>query len=172
MTKKNDSRLIILAASAAVLILSGIIIGAVMSSSSESSGGDDDGVAKLAVDSYSYDFSTISMANGLAKHTFVISNEGTADLDLSNISTSCMCTTAFLEVDGDRSPRFGMHSNPKFWSKKLKPGQTANLEVIFDPLAHGPDATGPITRGVTLYSNDGGQSSVRSQFTFTGNVVK
>ncbi|OGY47357.1 MAG: hypothetical protein A3J65_00520 [Candidatus Buchananbacteria bacterium RIFCSPHIGHO2_02_FULL_45_11b] len=170
MSKKNDPRLIILAAAAAAVIFGGIILGVAMSSGGGQ--GDNGGAAKLSADSYQYDFGAISMANGLVKHIFTISNAGTADLKLSNISTSCMCTTAVLEINGQRSPEFGMHSNPAFWSGELKPGQTANLEITFDPLAHGPDATGPITRTVTLSSNDGGRSNVKSNFTFTGNVVK
>lgn len=169
MSQKKDNRMIVFSVAAGVLILGGIILGVVMSSQEGSNG---DGVAKLAIDSSRYDFGTISMSDGLATHTFKITNDGTADLKLSKISTSCMCTSAILEVDGDRSPKFGMHNNPAFWSEKIKPGQSADLEVTFDPNAHGPNATGPVTRTVTFYSNDNGQSSVKSSFTFTANVIK
>jgi hypothetical protein len=169
MSQKNNPQLIILITIFVVVILGGIILGVVMNSSS---GDNEGGAAELAVNSFRYDFGDVSMAQGLVSHTFKITNEGTADLKLTNISTSCMCTVAVLVVDGERSPKFGMHNNPAFWSKELKPSQSADLEVTFDPNAHGPNATGPITRSVKLFSNDGGKSNVRSTFTFTANVVK
>lgn len=172
MNKKNNSRLIIFILIATVVTLGTTLLAVVLNPQSKSMGDD---VAKLSASSYHYDFGTISMADGLAKHTFTIKNEGTANLKLSKISTSCMCTTVILDIDGVKSPKFGMAghgTNPVFWSEELAPGHTANLEVIFDPLAHGPDAVGPITRTVTMYSNDGGRSNTRQTFTLTGNVIK
>src|SRR3989339_1528292 len=168
MNLKNNIHIIIIVLFVLILIVGGIIVGAIMDASDTSNGG----VAKIVIDSNRYDFGTISMADGLPRHTFTIKNEGTADLDISQISTSCMCTSAILSVDGQDSPKFGMHSNPTFWSQSIAPGQTATLEVIFDPLAHGPDAIGPITRGITGYSNDNGGKNVPFQLTFSGNVVK
>ncbi|RJR31495.1 DUF1573 domain-containing protein [Candidatus Parcubacteria bacterium] len=134
---------------------------------------DSNGTPKLVLTETDYDFGTISMANGLARHEFKIKNEGNADLKLSNISTSCMCTTAVLIQNGKKSPTFGMHNNPTIWSEKIKPGEEAVLEVIFDPLAHGPDATGPVSRAITMYSNEGGNGqNTRTVLMISGNVVK
>lgn len=167
-----DNRLKILIATTVLLILGGVIGGIIVSLPDQGSGG----APKMKADSTYYDFGDVSMAQGLARSTFKITNDGTADLKISNIATSCMCTKAVLEVDGQKSPEFGMPghggANPAFWSAEIKPGQTANLEVIFDPNAHGPDATGPVTRAITFSSNDGGVSNVRATFTVTANVTK
>jgi len=174
MIKKNDPRLIIFMSAAFILIVGGIILGVATSSKGEND--NSSGVAKLSVDSTYYDFGDVSMAKGLVNHTFKITNEGEGELKISNISTSCMCTTAVLDVAGEKSPSFGMPghggANPTFWSATIKPNQTADLIVTFDPNAHGPQATGPITRVITIYSNDNSQSNVRRNFTFAANVVK
>lgn len=167
MAKSSDPRLKILIIASMVVIL-GVVVAGILSTRTEK----DTGLPQMKIDSTFFDFGTISMADGKVKHSFTIKNEGTGDLRLTNISTSCMCTTAILEGGGETSPIFGMHNNPTLWSKKIKPGQSANLEVIFDPTAHGPNATGPVTRTVTMYSNDGGKESVKTIFTITANVVK
>jgi len=39
------------------------------------------------------------------------------------------------------------------WSVSIRPGDTAILKVIYDPMVH-PDLRGTVTRVVTLYTND------------------
>jgi hypothetical protein len=121
------------------------------------------GTPKLRISETNYDFGDISMASGLAKHNFEIKNEGDGTLEILSISTSCMCTTVVLDANGRKSPEFGMPghgANPMFWSEKINPGEIATLEATFDPLAHGPDATGPITREIKITSNDGGKKGI------------
>jgi hypothetical protein len=169
----HDSRLKILIILMSILIAGGII--AVVIAVKMDSGqvaGKTDSMAIMDVDSTQYDFGDIKIDGGLVSHKFEISNTGEGELKLSDISTSCMCTSAYLEFNGEKSPKFGMHKNPIFWSQKIASGEKGTLEVIFDPMAHGPDAIGPITRNVSVYSNDNGQKSVKSIFTFTANVIR
>ena len=112
------------------------------------------------------------MADGLVTHNFAIENSGDGSLKISGIKTSCMCTSAIFEYNGERSPKFGMHNNPAFWSKEIEPGQSADLEVTFDPNAHGPNATGPVTRVVFVFTNDGGTNNQETKFIFSANVIK
>lgn len=173
MAQTNGNRFKILISAAVVLIIGGIIAVALLANLNSDSG--QAGTAKLVIESTRYDFGDVSMARGLVKKNFVLKNEGEADLKISNISTSCMCTTAVLEIKGEKSPVFGMAghgTNPAFWSTKLPPGQSANLEVIFDPNAHGPDATGQITRQINFSTNDGGKNNTASALIITANVVK
>lgn len=165
-----DKRIKILVISAAVLIIGSIAFGVI--ANKEQGASQSQGIPELTVKKRRFDFGTISMADGLVKHTFELKNTGSADLKISSIKTSCMCTEAVLEVGGKRSPKFGMHTSSVFWAEKIKPGQTANLEVIFDPNAHGPNATGPVTRTVTLLSNSRGKSNTRTNLIFTANVVR
>lgn len=168
----SDPRLKFLTIFIVVLVIAGII--GIVGTVAYNAGGEqsDSGTPKIEIVDSQYDFGDIKIDGGVVKHSFEIGNNGDADLKLSNISTSCMCTTAVLEVDGEKSPEFGMHKNPAFWSKKLAPGQTASLEATFDPMAHGLDAIGPVTRGITMYSNDGGGKDVKTVFMFTANVIR
>ncbi len=150
-----------------VLIVGGIVAAVILTKTEATAG-----APKMATDSTNYNFGKVSMVDGLVKHNFIIRNDGDGDLRLSNIKTSCMCTTAVLIVDGQRSQSFGMHDASVSWSKKIKPGQSAELEITFDPNAHGPDATGPITREITMYSNDGGRPDVRTKFVISADVIK
>ncbi|MBI5023010.1 MAG: DUF1573 domain-containing protein [Candidatus Magasanikbacteria bacterium] len=155
-----------------VILVIGGIAAAVMATVKEKG---QNGVPKLVLEMNSFDFGDVAMADGKITKNVKIKNDGNGDLKISKIITSCMCTEAFLEVDGRKSPAFGMpgHGNgPLFWSEIIKPGEEGNLEIVFDPNAHGPDAVGPITRNVIITSNDGGESGSTKTITFDGNVVK
>jgi len=162
-----DTRLKILGIVSLVLITIGVTVG-VMSNTESSDGGS----PKISVKEKRFDFGKISMAKGLTKHEFEITNDGDSDLVLSNIKTSCMCTSAILKANGKNSPKFGMHKNPLSWSEKIKPGETAILDVTYDPNAHGPDATGPITRTISMLTNDKSTNNGNFTFTVAGEVVK
>lgn len=162
MKRKIDSRFIILGTAAFVLIVGGVIFGSLAGTKDQAI------VAQTISDQTHYDFGNISIRGGVVSYTFQIINNSAGDLKLSNISTSCMCTSAVLEYDGRVSPRFGMHNNSAFWSETVAPSKTARLKVTFDPMAHGPNALGPVTRTVSLKTNNGGQY----KFTITANVVK
>ena len=69
-----------------------------------------------------------------------------------------MCTTATIDVGGAVSPDYGMHNN-RDWGYAVAPGTEFSVSVSFDPMAHGPDAVGPIQRSVYLVtsSTDNGE---------------
>ena len=93
-----------------------------------------------------YNWEDINIRGGDVSHVFMVTNSGEDDLVLKGGLTSCMCTTAVIELpDGDRSPEFGMHNNPR-WARAVAPGGSFQVKVTFDPMAHGPKATGPISR--------------------------
>lgn len=108
----------------------------------------------ILVEPESTDLGDVSMAKGNVQTTFKVKNQGGSNLELTGMETSCMCTTAFLRKEEEKSPVFGMHDNPTDWSTTLEPGQEADLVVIFDPVAHGPEGTGAVTRTVTVFSDD------------------
>lgn len=166
-----DKRIKILIISAVILIVGGTVIGMAVANKEE---GESQiaGSPKLEVSEKRYDLGTISMADGLARHRVELTNSGDGDLTLSSIKTSCMCTEAVLVAGGKKSPKFGMHTTSAFWSETIGPGESAELEIIYDPNAHGPEATGPVTRTVTLLSNDGNKVNARMDITFTANVIK
>lgn len=117
-------------------------------------------VNALGASETSYDFGKISMAQGKVEKTFEITNADSQDITLERITTSCMCTVAYLEtVDGDEEKGpFGMIGHggtvPKA-NEIIKPGESRKVRVVFDPNAHGPAGVGIINRVVTLEDNLG-----------------
>ena len=93
------------------------------------------------------------MDAGLATKTFEITNDGTETLQLYEVATSCTCTTAQLISESGRSPLYSMHTKSKY-VHEIAPGETAQLEVVFNPAFHGPSGVGPITRQVTMQTNN------------------
>lgn len=117
----------------------------------------------------SHDWGEIDINAGNVTKTFEIKNNGSDTLELANVSTSCMCTTAQVTVNDQPSPFFGMHSASS-WQGKVNPGESANVYIEFDPLFHGPNGVGQITRQVSVETNDPDNPIIT--FNLTGNVIK
>ncbi len=111
----------------------------------------------VAQEANSYDFGTISMAAGNVTHQFRIKNTGSEAVTIRKMYTSCMCTTAFLMVQGKRFGPVGMpgHGAIPSINQAVNPSEEAVVEVAFDPSAHGPAGVGRIQRTVTIENNSG-----------------
>lgn len=109
-------------------------------------------------------FGTISMQNGKVSQVYILKNGSDVPRTLTAITTSCMCTDAV--IDGQT---FGMHYDPAA-NVVIAPGETKTLTVTFDPNAHGPDAVGPISREVSITSDD--PNYPQTKIKFTGMVTK
>ena len=105
----------------------------------------------------SVDLGNVSVRGDVLETVFHVRNEGTRDLIITGLPTSCGCTTASLVVNGVEGPRFGMDmgdgKNPTDWEARLAPGETAILRVYYDPTVH-PDLRGYVIREVYIKSND------------------
>lgn len=111
---------------------------------------------KIVIEPSYYNFGDVSQAKGITTTTFTIKNEGTSDLVIDNMESSCMCTTASIIYNGAEGPIFGMSmhgGNPKEWSVSIPPGEEAQLKIYYDPNVHG-ELRGLITRTIDIYSND------------------
>jgi hypothetical protein len=62
-----------------------------------------------------WDFGRIRASDGAVKHVFPLKNDSAAELNIEGTNASCGCTVS--QVDRD----------------VIRPGDTANLEVVFDP---------------------------------------
>jgi len=101
-----------------------------------------------ALEDANHNWGDINIEGGLATYTFPFQNDSDEELLIKTASTTCMCTTAEIELEsGETSPEFGMHS-AKEWDQVVAPGEKFDVHVAFDPMAHGPDGVGPITRSV------------------------
>src|SRR3989344_6927603 len=98
----------------------------------------------LKIEETNFDFGTISMTNGKVSHIFKMTNTGSEPVTMSKLFTSCMCTTVSMVVGNDKFGPFGMPGQGFIPSIKgvIQPNQEAEVEVVFDPSAHGPAGIG------------------------------
>ena len=113
---------------------------------------------RIAVNETKKDLGTVRQQNGVVTTEFTIKNDGKSDLVIDKLSSSCGCTSASLVYQGTEGPRFYMaghgHDNPDAsWQEIIAPGNEAIVKVYYDPTVH-PDLTGPVTRTVSVHSND------------------
>jgi len=121
----------------------------------------------LSAKETNYDFGTVSMAAGKVAHSFEFTNTSSQPVLITSVSTSCMCTEATLFYKQDKIGPFamvGMGKNDA--NEKISPGDSASIEVIFDPAAHGPAGVGTISRVVTVETDAG-----MLTFDFSANVT-
>jgi hypothetical protein len=110
----------------------------------------------LRVASPEYNFGTVSVRGGIVSTRIPLVNIGEGDLTITALDSSCGCTTASIINDGVEGPIFQMASqsrNPKNWHTIINLGEQAFLKVYYNPAVH-PNLRGPITRIVTIYSDD------------------
>jgi hypothetical protein len=98
------------------------------------------------------DLGSISMKAGNVSFGYLIKNTAATPITINRIFTSCMCTNATLVTGKERKGPFGMpgHGGSSTLKTVLAAGEMANLEVVFDPAAHGPSGLGRIERFVTV----------------------
>lgn len=128
--------------------------------------------AKIQTFESNFDFKNIAYSGGNVEHAYKVKNAGEKDLTIANMATSCMCTKVFLKTSKEEGPQFGMKgmSGTSSWIGILKPGEEGQVVAVFDPTAHGPAGVGPVSRMVSLETNDPDHPYV--EFSFTGTVVK
>lgn len=128
--------------------------------------------AKVATFESSFDFKNIPYSGGNVSHEFKIKNNGSKDLIIANLATSCMCTKVYFEARNIKGPEFAMKgmSGESSWKGTLKSNETGVIVAIFDPTAHGPSGIGSISRIVSFETNDPDHPYV--EFAFSGVVIK
>jgi hypothetical protein len=139
---KTSSALLIVAA---LIIAAGLIF--VATSGGEGVVDAPQSASSLVAEEIFYDFGEISIFGGTVETVFKLKNEGTEDVVIKGGTTSCGCTTA--EIGG---MLFGMHEDI-VRPFTIAAGETAEMRVIFDPLAHGPSGVGLAQRSVYLTTN-------------------
>ncbi len=96
---------------------------------------------RLAWDHTDFDWGDIPQDQKVT-HDFPIRNQGTRPLKISQIRTSCNCTTAEIQAQGEVQPLPAV----------LAPGEEGMVHVTFDPLVM--DSRGDIQRAVRIETND------------------
>ena len=105
-----------------------------------------------------YDFGTIRMADGNVSKVFKVANPTDKDIAVKSVYTSCMCTAAYIVNGASKKGPFGMQGMGYVppADEIIKAGETRDIEVIYDPNAHGPSGVGSIDRFVYLTDENGG----------------
>ena len=101
--------------------------------------------SELLSEEKSFDFGSVSMAQGKVNHSFTVRNSGESQIKITKIYTSCMCTEATLVNGNSRKGPFGMPGHDGLSSQineVVNPGKEIHIEVVVDPTAHGPQGTG------------------------------
>ena len=78
-----------------------------------------------------HNFGEIQEADGKVSHTFIVKNEGTAPLVISNVTASCGCTT------------------PEWTKEPIQAGKEGEVKVTFDP----KNRPGNFMKTIRLYGN-------------------
>ena len=118
----------------------------------------------LSVVEEPYDFGDIDIFGGKVNTTYTLKNEGVEAVTITKAGTSCMCTEG--EIAG---LTFGMHGS-EVESVVIPAGGEEQVVATYDPLAHGPDGTGPVTRMLMLETNSSETPQV--ELRFSANVTK
>jgi hypothetical protein len=99
----------------------------------------------IGVEATTLDLGTVT--NGeIVSRDVVVRNEGTGDLIIDSLITSCTCTQATVTP------------------MAIPAGGTGVLHIEFDSGFHGPDLTGPLIRQVFINSNDPHQPELMVEF--------
>jgi hypothetical protein len=106
----------------------------------------------------------VSTKEGKIITSITIKNTGQKDLIVDSLSTSCGCTTVSVVNKGREGPIFGMGTPPEAedWSTTIRPGETAELRIYYDPGFH-EEARGPMVREIYISSNDPVDPVVKAQ---------
>ncbi|OGY89908.1 MAG: hypothetical protein A2927_01000 [Candidatus Komeilibacteria bacterium RIFCSPLOWO2_01_FULL_45_10] len=155
-----------------LLVIVGLYLIFTNSSSSQNNQDNQSVNGQLTAEEASFNFGTIAMPGGNVSHVFRLKNQGEGAVTVNRVSTSCMCTTAYLTTaDQKRFGPYGMsgHSGLAKGQVTINPGEELVVEAIFDPAAHGPAGVGLISRSVYLETNS--SLSPKVELKFTANVT-
>jgi hypothetical protein len=89
-------------------------------------------------------------------------NTGSKPLQISNVYTSCGCTSAQVVINGEESPIFSMHGNPS-WMGEIAPGGKAVLRAIYEPAKH--PVQGKTEKTIFFKTNDPENSTINIHLT-------
>ena len=167
----KDSKVLIGIALATLLIIVGGVV--LLGRNSSNTGEPEANTEVLGIEATPafYDLGEVPINGGMVTKEYLIKNTTDKTIRLKKIATSCMCTTASLDLGGKSTKFFGMEghgdANPPV-NVEIGSGQEAKVIVKFDPAAHGPQGTGPFDRAVWLTFSDPGGIK---ELTFSGTVV-
>lgn len=97
-----------------------------------------------------------------AEKAISIKNTGQAPLQITGITSSCDCTSAYLTIDDQKGPKFSMHDKSD-WIGEIGVDKSAQMTITYDPRVH--PAKGEVSRAVYFKTNDPDKPEVTIEFT-------
>jgi len=94
------------------------------------------GVPKIQFSETTFDFGKAKPTDTL-KHEFIVTNVGSATLEITAVQPGCGCTTAGT------------------WDRLIEPGKTGKIPIQLNPISF----SGPVSKGVTITCTDPAQPS-------------
>ena len=110
-------------------------------------------IPKLVVRPEQIDLGIVSNSKGIIISDFKIKNNGTEDLIINDLKTSCSCLTASFIKDGKETVRVGRFSHSEGWTFVLEPEEDGLIRTYYDPRVTNWQ-TGHVERIITITSND------------------
>jgi len=120
----------------------------------------------IEVKETTYDMGTIKVSDTKEKE-FMIKNSGTKPLLLSEVSSSCGCTTGQIVYKGELSKKFSMHNQDDYVAQ-IEPQTSAVVKVVYMPFTM--PVYGAVSRQVFMNTND--PNKPKLEFTIKANVEK
>ncbi|HID63067.1 MAG TPA: DUF1573 domain-containing protein, partial [Anaerolineae bacterium] len=108
---------------------------------------------QIVLEPQKVDLGNVSPGEGKVETSITIKNTGQKNLIVDSLSTSCGCTTVSVINNGQEGPVFGTGTPSGDWATTIRPGETAELRIYYDPNFH-KDARGPMVREIYVSSND------------------
>lgn len=153
---------------AIVIVVLGLAIMKSAASKSPGAGNTQSSVTYMTTDKAFHDFGEISMKAGKVRYQAKVKNTKDTPVIITKLHTSCMCTKSTMTVGGQTLGPFGMEGHGDTVPRidfSLAPGQEAQVEVEFDPAAHGPSGIGLIERSVFVDMSGGARTELKFKAT-------
>ncbi|MEW6008792.1 MAG: DUF1573 domain-containing protein [Candidatus Omnitrophota bacterium] len=108
---------------------------------------------EVSIEPIVFDFGKVSKKQIIISKTFKVINKGTAPLAIKNVKSLCSCVSVSLTANKIKSHTFNISGAPKGWQVKLKPQESAQLDIIID-LLHSSVGIGKLIREVQVTTDD------------------
>ena len=99
------------------------------------------------------DLGKVSKRKGVLELKVKLQNKGKSPLKITNLKTTCDCTTVRLKTKSHTSSAFSTEGTKAGWQADLAPGEKATLIIVTD-LSHAHLNLGHMVRTVEVRSND------------------
>lgn len=118
---------------------------------------------QISIDPLSYNLGRVSKSKGKLKLNIKVQNTGKDVLKITDLKTTCACTTVQLKINKYTSPSFSTEGAESGWEASIGPEEKGELLIVTD-LTHEHVHLGPMVRTVEIRSNDPVRSLIKIEF--------